>query len=73
LFGKLGQEKDRLAGFGGLSNYNQAAPGLEQSAIASNANFWNALGSSASNVFNPPTTLEQLLKGLKGSNIFGVA
>ena len=74
LFGRLGQEKDRLAGFGGLSAYTNAAPGLEQSAIASNANMWNALGSSASNVFNPPTTLEQLLKGLKGSNItFGVA
>ena len=73
LFGRLGQEKDRLAGFGGLSNYNQAAPGLEQSAIASNANFWNALGSSASNVFNPQTDAMTKLAQILGSgNIFKV-
>ncbi len=70
LFGRLGQEKDRLAGYGGLSSYNQAAPGLEQSALASGSNFWNSLGAAASNVFNPTPTLESLLKGLQGNNIF---
>lgn len=74
LFGRLGQEKDRLAGFGGLANYNAAAPGLEQNAIGSNSNMWNALGSAASSVFNPqPSTLEQLMKSLQGSGIFKVA
>lgn len=73
LFGKLGQEKDRLAGFGGLSNYNAAAPGLETSAVGSNANIFNAIGAGLGSYFNPPTNLETLLKSLSGAgNIFKV-
>ena len=59
LFGKLGQEKDRLAGFGGLSSYNQAAPQASTNAINSGANTWNAVGAGANNIFNPPQTPAQ--------------
>ena len=65
LFGKLGQEKDRLGGFGGLSAYNSAAANsagnqtLNLAGIQSGANMWNALGSSANNIFNPPKSYAQ--------------
>jgi hypothetical protein len=61
LFGKLGQEKDRLAGFGGLSSYNQAAPQASTNAINSGANAWNAVGAGANNIFNPPQTQAQTM------------
>jgi hypothetical protein len=70
LFGRLGQEKDRLAGFGGLAQYNAAAPQVSSNAIQSSSNAWNALGAGANNIFNPPQTtaqqfaqLSQYLKG----------
>ncbi len=59
LFSRLGQEKDRLAGFGGLTAYNAAAPAAATNAINAGSNVFNALGASASNVFNPPQTLAQ--------------
>lgn len=65
LFGKLGQEKDRLAGFGGLSNYNAAAPSAAAATIGSSNNTANALGAAANNVFNPPQTLAQQLTAFK--------
>lgn len=61
LFGKLGQEKDRLAGFGGLSSYNQAAPQASTNAINSSSNAWNAVGAGANNIFNPPQTQAQTM------------
>jgi hypothetical protein len=72
LFGKLGQEKDRLAGFGGLSSYNQAAPQASTNAIASGSNAYNAIGSGIGNIFNPPQTASQqmtaLAQAMKGVN-----
>jgi len=72
LFGRLGQEKDRLAGFGGLSAYNSAAAGgpqvqtnLNLAGLNSGANTWNALGSAANNIFNPPQTLAEQLAAFK--------
>lgn len=59
LFSRLGQEKDRLAGFGGLSSYNQAAPQAATNAINSTSNAWNAAGSGVNNIFNPPQTPAQ--------------
>jgi len=70
LFGKLGQEKDRLAGFGGLSSYNQAAPQTATNAIQSTSNGYNAIGSGLGNIFNPPQTASQtmaeFLKTMRG-------
>ncbi len=59
LFGRLGQEKDRLAGFGGLSAYNQAAPAAATAAVGSNANVYNAIGGGIADVFSPPKTAAQ--------------
>jgi hypothetical protein len=65
LFGRLGQEKDRLGGFGGLTAYNSAAPSAASNAIGANANVANSLGAAANNVFNPPKTLAQQLQEFK--------
>ena len=65
LFGKLGQEKDRLAGFGGLSSYNQAAPQAATNSIASNAGVYNAAGAALGNIFNPPETAAQQMTALQ--------
>lgn len=62
LFGRIGQEKDRLAGFGGLTEYNAAAPKIAANASGVNPwdiQKWNAVGAGAetlSNIFNPKTT-----------------
>jgi len=78
LFGRLGQEKDRLAGFGGLSAYNQAGAGGSnlQSLLAASgadAGVWGGIGRAAGDVFNPaPNTLSDIWKQLQGNNIFGV-
>jgi len=53
LFGRLGQEKDRLAGFGGLASYNAAAPAAATNAIGSQANIYNAIGGGIADVFTP--------------------
>jgi len=70
LFGRLGQEKDRLGGFGGLSAYNQAAPQAAATAAGSTRGIYDALGSGLANLTNPSYTLADLLKQAKGNNIF---
>lgn len=62
LFGRLGQEKDRLAGFGGLTAYNSAAPSAATNAIGAERGFYDALGYGAGQVLNPPRSLEEILK-----------
>jgi hypothetical protein len=61
LFSRLGQEKDRLAGYGGLSSYNAAAPQANTNAINSSSNAWNAAGAGLNNIFNPPKTQAQTM------------
>lgn len=65
LYSRLGEEKDRLAGFGGLTFYNQAAPNAATNAINSQGNEFNALGAGASDIFNPQPTLAQSLYEFK--------
>lgn len=66
LFGRLGQEKDRLAGFGGLTQYNAAAPQAQVGAVGSQGDVYNVLGYGLNNIFNPrQSVLEQLAKTLK--------
>lgn len=64
LFGRLGQEKDRLAGFGGLTQYNAAAPQAASNSVAAQGNVYNALGGAAGDIFNPPKryNLQDLLR-----------
>jgi hypothetical protein len=66
LFGKLGQEKDRLAGYGGLSAYNAAAPGAAGQAVGSQGNVWNAVGAGAGAVFNPQPSLVDIFRSMRG-------
>ena len=73
LFGKLGQEKDRLAGFGGLSNYSAAAPGAATNAINSSGNALTTLAGGISDIVNPRQSLTDLMKMFQGNNLFGVA
>lgn len=65
LWNEYGKERDRLAGFGGLTNYNAAAPNLEAQAIGQNANMWNAVGAGMNDIFNPKPALPDLLKQMK--------
>ena len=73
LFGKLGQEKDRLAGFGGLSNYSAAAPGAATNAINSSGNALTTLAGGISDIISPRQSLTDLMKLFQGNNLFGVA
>lgn len=57
LYGQLGNERNRLANFGGLSSFNSAAPTTTAAAINSNGNVWSNLGSAFSNVMNPSQNL----------------
>jgi hypothetical protein len=74
LYGRLGQEMDRLAGFGGLTAYNnQGAQGPDLSAaigaMGADSNMWSALGRGFEGVLNPPTSIETLLRSLKNQGL----
>jgi len=59
---RLGQERDRLAGFGGLTQYAAAAPQIQMGAIGAEGNVYNALGAGVANVTQPPRTLEDMIR-----------
>ena len=42
---------------------------LATNAVGADSNVFNALGAAAGNIFNPPSTLEQLLKQMKGAGL----
>ena len=73
LFGKLGQEKDRLAGFGGLTGYNAAAPGAATAAIAAQPGALTTLAGGISDILNPKQSLTDLMKIYRGNDLFGTA
>lgn len=57
LYRRLNAEKQNLANFGGLSQFNAAAPTMAQGAIKSGENMYNALGYGAgqlADIYNPP-------------------
>jgi len=62
FFGRLGQEKDRLAGFGGLTAYNAAAPQAASNAVNAERGVYDALGYGIGAVTNPPRSLADILK-----------
>jgi hypothetical protein len=69
LFGRLGQEKDRLAGFGGLTAYNAAAPGAATGAVNAQRGVFDAIGAGAADVFNPrpkPISLSDIFNMSRG-------
>lgn len=59
LFSRLGQEKDRLAGFGGLASYNAAAPAAATNAISSGQGPYIGAAKAMGDIFNPPQTPAQ--------------
>jgi hypothetical protein len=64
LWNEYGKERDRLAGYGGLTAYNAAAPGAANQAIGSQANIYNALGYGIDKLTAPKApTLQDLLRG----------
>lgn len=69
LFGKLGQERDRLAGFGGLSTFSAAAPGAASKAADAGAGVYNAAGSGLADLTNPQPSLMDFLKQLKAQGL----
>jgi len=62
LFSRLGQEKDRLAGFGGLTQYASAAPQIASGAIDANRGVYDSIGYGIGQVANPPRSLSDILK-----------
>ena len=66
LYGQLGNERNRLANFGGLSSFNSAAPGLAGQGIAANAGIYNAIGSGIASATNPQPSLTDILIALGG-------
>lgn len=62
LYGRLGQERDRLAGFGGLTAYNQAAPAAAVSAVNSEGGPLNAIGAGISQITNPQKNAYQTMR-----------
>lgn len=79
LFGRLGQERDRLAGFGGLTAYNNAGASgvnnyqLPLLAAQSENNIWNAAGAGLNSALNPQPTWQQLLAMLQGQTSPGLS
>ena len=53
------------ANAGGLSQFASAAPTVATGAINANANVANALGGAAADIFNPPRSLADLLRGVR--------
>jgi len=51
MYSRLGQERDRLGGFGGLTQYQGAVPGLASLGIGQKGNVYQALGGAAADVF----------------------
>ena len=72
LFGRLGQERDRLAGFGGMTAYNSAAPGAANNAIGAQRGIYDAIGAGAADVFNPrprPISLSDIYNMSRGGTM----
>ena len=68
LFDNIGEERDRLAGHGGLINYNAAAPGAATNAIDAKGSIYSDIGYGVGNVLNPPPkqmTLADLLRNAR--------
>ena len=72
LYDKYGSERDRLAGYGGLTQYNAAAPGAAGTAINAEGSVYGDIGYGIGNVMNPQQqTLAQLLRqyGVQGGSV----
>lgn len=71
LYDQYGSERDRLAGYGGLTAYNSAAPSAAGTAINAAGSVYGDIGYGIGNVMNPQQSLAQLLKqyGVQGGSV----
>lgn len=69
LYDKLQGKENQLANFGGLGNFNAAAPGALTNAVGSNTNIYNALGAGLNQMTSPQQTDAQMYQRL--AQIFG--
>lgn len=67
LYKEYGTERDRQAGYGGLTAYNQATPGLAAGAIGAQGTVYSDLGYGVGNVLAPKKTLAQQLAEYKAA------
>ena len=65
LYKQYGAERDRLAGFGGLTQYNAAAPGVATGAIGAQGAVLGDIGYGIGNVMNPKPSLADILRQYK--------
>lgn len=66
LYGQLTNRENQLANFGGLSNFNAAAPNANLAAVNQTGNMYNAIGAGLNDVLNPQPTYLDLMKAMKG-------
>lgn len=57
------------AGAGGLANMTPAAINAGAASINAGRGVYDAIGAGAADIFNPPKSLEEVLKGLKGVTV----
>ena len=72
LFGRLGEEKNRLGAFGGLTSLNAAAPATMAASIGANKGIYDSIGYGLGNILNPQPSLVDLLKQFGGLNQLSV-
>lgn len=66
LYSQLSNRENQLANFGGLSNFNAAAPSANLASVNQTGNMYNAIGAGINDVFNPQPTYLDLIKAMKG-------
>ena len=69
FYNRLGAERDRLAGYGGLTAYNAAAPGASSAAVGAERGIYDAVGAGLADITNPrprQVTLSDIYRAARG-------
>jgi len=64
LYGQLGNERQRLANFGGLSALTGAAPTANMASVGQQGNVYNALGYGLDQLTKPQNSLADMMRAL---------
>lgn len=74
LYGRLGEEKNRLAQMGGLSQYAAAAPQAQMAGVGAQGQVYGALGYGLGAATNPQTSMNDILMQMaRNQNAGGLA
>ena len=68
LYGQLGNERQRLANFGGLSQLTGGAPSAAMAGINAGQGVYDAAGWGLNKTFNPQPTMADLIRQLQGGS-----